>query len=648
MRAKRCLTVVLTLVLAWCVLGQGSAQPAYDMPYYIELDLTNQIVTVYNSSDNSIARQMLCTAGENALTPTGNFYLPATKGDERQEWYHMRYYNCWVHYATRVYMGIYFHSLTYGAKGENYLSDTSVEQYGNPGSHGCVRLHTEDVKFIAENCMPGTLVHIYYSDSKNEALRAKLYEQSYSDQSGISYREFQDIPEDAFALGSKGDEVGELQLRLRDLGYYGGELDGNYSSETIKAVKLLQRDLGLTQTGIVTVQLREVIFSDAAPVSTAITLTTGMSGPVVLNFQQTLSKLGIYEGELDGIYDAEVVDAVRELQRLCSCDVDGIASPEVQQLAGYELMRIKSELGDDFGCERVKEDVNIGTVNLKDINAVVRSKASTESDQLTQLRPGESAIVLATNGEWAQLLCKEGTGYMYTDFLTPSVEQNTVMSYTANGKTVTLGNTLEQMANGSARDERESFLAYVEQAGSKDYTGQTVEYATVNTGSASVALNLRAQASDASEVLGQIPNGTRLRVLGSEEGFTCVGYDDQIGYLMDDYLSFTEGFASDTMDTSHALDPNYSSKAQQSVPAVVMTKRGNTNLKVYKEASTDSQVVGYVGWSTKVMVLEDDEQSGWALVENNKLKGYMPDRYLTYSYYFINNMNTTNDTEERQ
>ena len=89
MRAKRILIVVLTLVVAWCGL---SVEPAfadkdYDLPYFIDVDITNQIVTIYNTEDGSVARQMLCSTGTvGHETPTGVYYLPAnTRDDERSE-----------------------------------------------------------------------------------------------------------------------------------------------------------------------------------------------------------------------------------------------------------------------------------------------------------------------------------------------------------------------------------------------------------------------------------------------------------------------------------------------------------------------------------------------------------------------------------
>lgn len=50
--------------------------------------------------------------------------------------------------------------------------------------------------------------------------------------------------------GSSGDEVKQIQTKLRDWGYYKGNVDGIYGSQTYEAVKSFQRNNGLTVDGI--------------------------------------------------------------------------------------------------------------------------------------------------------------------------------------------------------------------------------------------------------------------------------------------------------------------------------------------------------------------------------------------------------------
>ena len=51
-------------------------------------------------------------------------------------------------------------------------------------------------------------------------------------------------------LGSTGDEVRQIQKKLKTLGYYDGAVDGVYGGKTQAAVKAFQRSCGITADGI--------------------------------------------------------------------------------------------------------------------------------------------------------------------------------------------------------------------------------------------------------------------------------------------------------------------------------------------------------------------------------------------------------------
>ena len=58
---------------------------------------------------------------------------------------------------------------------------------------------------------------------------------------------------EVFALskyGSRGSEVTQIQTKLKRWGYYTGNIDGIYGSQTLAAVKYFQRKNGLTVDGI--------------------------------------------------------------------------------------------------------------------------------------------------------------------------------------------------------------------------------------------------------------------------------------------------------------------------------------------------------------------------------------------------------------
>lgn len=50
--------------------------------------------------------------------------------------------------------------------------------------------------------------------------------------------------------GSRGNEVTQIQTKLKRWGYYTGNIDGIYGTQTVNAVKYFQRKNGLTQDGI--------------------------------------------------------------------------------------------------------------------------------------------------------------------------------------------------------------------------------------------------------------------------------------------------------------------------------------------------------------------------------------------------------------
>lgn len=51
-------------------------------------------------------------------------------------------------------------------------------------------------------------------------------------------------------IGSRGNEVRQIQKKLRELGYYKGSVDGIYGTATQKAVKSFQKNCGITADGI--------------------------------------------------------------------------------------------------------------------------------------------------------------------------------------------------------------------------------------------------------------------------------------------------------------------------------------------------------------------------------------------------------------
>ncbi len=626
---KRMITFVL--VLAMLLSCSACADDDYGMPYYIEVDITNQIVTVYNTNDDSIARQMLTSSGMNGCTPLGTFHLTEKgRASERSEWTYFQQYQCWVKYATRIYLGYMFHSLPFAEKDMSTMIPQHVQEFGMPTSHGCMRLRVEDAEFIAKKCLTGTRVHIFESEEVNEDLRALLMISSYTGEDGMTYQEFLGISEDALGNGSAGDDVLDLQYRLSDLGYYDGEYSGKYDVGVIAAVKHLQKDLGLSQTGISSAELLSLIYSDDAPISSGeITLAEGKSGPAVKKLQTALNDLGIYEGDIDSVYDLDVSEAVRRFQLLCGYTPDGVASPDVQHAAYYALNKVISAVGgENFSASAETEEVTLARVN-SEAKVNIRQYDDLESIAIGQVAGGDTVTVVEVKGEWANIISGDVTGYMYTEFLEPFTESNVVMRYSsADGlKTCTLGSTIAERENG-AQTLAEELSAYLASEQFSAYAAESVTFATVNTGSDDLRLNLRAEATTESAVLAEIPNGTTMRVLSQEGEWSYVGYDEQIGYLMNQYLSFREG----TADEVESTDPSLGMEEEEiiKVMAAIVPDKGKKKVSLLDSANEDGAVVYRAEEGEEVEVLLVNDETGWVLVSSIEKQGYVREENLAF------------------
>ena len=180
--AKRFVTVLLIALL----LGAFSL-PAYAVSfdkvvyanadpllYKIEVDVTNQIITVFMRDENNqytdIAKQFICTTGKDETpTPTGSFSL----NEMRRRFGYFSEFDCYAQYWVNVAGGIYFHSVLYSRPKEGYYTRSSYDQLGKQGSHGCIRMLVEDVRWMYYNCPAGTKGNIVRNEP-NEELRKSL------------------------------------------------------------------------------------------------------------------------------------------------------------------------------------------------------------------------------------------------------------------------------------------------------------------------------------------------------------------------------------------------------------------------------------------------------------------------------------------
>ena len=176
---------MIALAMLALMLAAGCAAHAKEeIRYAVEVDLTNQIVTVYDADGREaadIVRQMICSTGSGGAdaTPKGKYKMKQHFPEERGEWYYIKQYGVYVRYPTRIHGPYLFHSIPYAEMDEATIDAEARSGLGEPVSHGCIRLRTEDAEWIAKNCPDGTSVRIFEGEERDDALREKLLRRSY-------------------------------------------------------------------------------------------------------------------------------------------------------------------------------------------------------------------------------------------------------------------------------------------------------------------------------------------------------------------------------------------------------------------------------------------------------------------------------------
>ena len=365
---KRALAIALMLAMLL------SAAAHAESGYYIDVDIANQIVTAYGygggRTQDNIARQMICSTGYGTSTPTGTYFMPEKKYEsEREEWYWFGKYEIYAKYASRIVNGILFHSVLY-PNTHTHATWASVNALGFKASHGCVRLRDEDAKWIAENCPPGTCVHIFDDAAVVEDLRQLLLNSSFSADE-LDYADFLSGM-CTLSRGSRFSGVKELQQALIDSGYLDDKADGIFGSRTEAAVMAWQADKGLEQTGIVTPEQLEKILSEPA--------RPAASAAVTVEPSATAEPSAMATAEPTATPTPTPIPTPS-------------TTPDISKIPGtVALVRVESKLN-------------------------LREQPSVKSAVLAEIPGGAAVQVLQSGAVWSKIAYEDQTGWVGSKFL---------------------------------------------------------------------------------------------------------------------------------------------------------------------------------------------------------------------------------------
>lgn len=158
-------------------------------------------------------------------------------------------------------------------------------------------------------------------------------------------------PASSLKLGSQGDQVRQVQKKLKELGFYKGSVDGDFGEGTQKAVIAFQKQYKLTADGKVGSQTMEKLMSAKATAKPGTLATAtpkksakatakpttkpsydentylrlGSSGKQVTQMQNRLIELGYLSGVATGQFDAATEAGVIAFQKRNCSYSDGVA-----------------------------------------------------------------------------------------------------------------------------------------------------------------------------------------------------------------------------------------------------------------------------------------------------------------------------------
>ena len=398
--------------------------------------------------------------------------------------------------------------------------------------------------------------------------------------------------------GDTGEAVKALQRKLSELGFFTGNIGGNYLTLTQAAVEAYQKALGLTADGVATPELQERLFGASPntqttpeptptmtptpePTSTVApteapsgyaTLKYGDTGEEVKALQRKLKELGFFTGNIGGNYLTLTQTAVEAYQRANGLAVDGVATASLQQRIFEGASATPAPTQQPAG--------KTAYVVLSDPSSSlnVRQSPSTSSAILGTLSHGAAVNVTGTSGSWSAIESGALSGYVMSSYLSsakpaaaPTARPDdtpsgyTTLKYGDTGEAVkALQRKLRELkyfggniggnylmltesavkafqrehgftADGVATPEVQKAIFGASSSGSSSGSSPASGYATVRVGE-NTYLNVRKGANLNAERIGRLKDGTRVVILAVEGDWYKIEWNNLTGYVYKDYL----------------------------------------------------------------------------------------------------------------
>ena len=228
------------------------------VPFAMDVDVRSQVVKVYtydeNKDYNVLVRVMICSTGTTKYpSKPGTYVLSGRKA----RWCTFpKWGGGTAQYWTKIDDNIAFHSIMYANYNPDKPNMSTFNHLGRRASHGCIRLHTTDAKWVYDNITAGTKVTIHNDGNTDKELAdfAK-YRKSNAGNTVIpaSAYDFEAEPPAYKRLrsGNYGDTVFWMQMTLQKLGYMTDTTaTGYFGPLTKSALKRFQKANGISNDGV--------------------------------------------------------------------------------------------------------------------------------------------------------------------------------------------------------------------------------------------------------------------------------------------------------------------------------------------------------------------------------------------------------------
>ncbi|MBC5627190.1 SH3 domain-containing protein [Clostridium sp. NSJ-49] len=276
---------------------------------------------------------------------------------------------------------------------------------------------------------------------------------------------------------------------------------------------------------------------------------------------------------------------------------EGISFEIISYSNGWYKISYNSILGyvhgdyvEEINSSSTEDTLYYGKVYNAEPNLRVRSGASLNSSIIGYVVDNTTVTIVGTADEWYKIKFNNGYGYVHSDYIL------------VNG--INDGNN-NNNENGAGGDDTVRKIGYV-----YDLGGST--------------LRIRKSPNTNSEVLGSLYEGNSVNIIGEEGNWYRISYNNSVAYVSKDYITL-EKTSDDNNSGSGEILPEQSIISKGKVINVE-----GSNLRVRKEASTDSFVIGYLLNNTIVEI--QGQVGNWYKISFKDSVGYVSADYITVDF----------------